>query len=344
MTSLALILGISVPVIQAPMAGAQDSALAIAAAKAGALGSLPCAMLTPDALRRELATIRATTDEPVNVNFFCHTAPAFDATRDARWRESLSDYYLELKIDASTAPAGASRRPFGAESLEILREFRPEIVSFHFGLPPPELLSPLREWNAKIFSSATTVDEAVWLEQRGVDAVIAQGLEAGGHRGHFLTDDLTAQLSTFTLVPQIARRIRVPVIAAGGIADRAGIAAALQLGAAAVQIGTAFLLCPETTISAPYRVALKSDAARHTAITNVFSGRPARGIVNRLMRERGPMSDLAPEFPLASAAIAPLRAAAEARGQGDFSSLWSGQNTTGCKEIPAADLIREWLN
>jgi len=332
--------GIALPILQAPMAGVQGSALAIAVSEAGGLGALPCAMLGPDAIRTELAAIRAATPRPFNVNFFCHTAPVPDATREAAWRAALAPCYAELGIDAAAIPAGAGRRPFDAEAAEVLEAFRPPVVSFHFGLPPPELLARVRAWGAKVLSSATTVDEARWLEAHGVDAVIAQGVEAGGHRGMFLTEDLTTQVGTFALLPQVVRAVRVPVIAAGGIADAAGVAAALSLGAVAVQVGTSFLLCPEATTSAPHRAALASDAARHTALTNVFTGRPARGIVNRVIREVGPISAVAPAFPLATAAITPLRAAAERRGSGDFSPLWSGQNASGCRAVPAGQLTR----
>ncbi len=339
--NLQQLFGIELPIVQAPMAGVQDSALAVAVCNAGGLGSLPCAMLGIDAMRNELARIRAQTAAPYNVNFFCHAPPAADAAREARWRAALAPCYAEFGIDAASIPAGPGRLPFSAEAAEVLAEFRPAVVSFHFGLPPPELLARVRSWGAKILSSATTVDEARWLAARGVDAVIAQGLEAGGHRGIFLGDDLATQLGTFALVPQIVRAVDVPVIAAGGIADANGVAAALALGAAGVQVGTAYLLCPEATTSAVHRAALASDAARVTALTNLFTGRPARGIVNRVMREFGPINDLAPAFPLATAAIAPLRAAAERQGSGDFSPLWSGQNASGCKAIPAAQLTRE---
>ena len=332
--------GIALPILQAPMAGVQGSALAIAVSEAGGLGALPCAMLGPDAIRTELAAIRAATPRPFNVNFFCHTAPVPDAAREAAWRAALAPCYAELGIDAAAIPAGAGRRPFDAEAAEVLEAFRPPVVSFHFGLPPPELLARVRAWGAKVLSSATTVDEARWLEAHGVDAVIAQGVEAGGHRGMFLTEDLTTQVGTFALLPQVVRAVRVPVIVAGGIADAAGVAAALSLGAVAVQVGTSFLLCPEATTSAPHRAALASDAARHTALTNVFTGRPARGIVNRVIREVGPISAVAPAFPLATAAITPLRAAAERRGSGDFSPLWSGQNASGCRAVPAGQLTR----
>jgi len=323
------------------MAGVQGSALAVAVSEAGGLGSLPCAMLSREAMRSELAAIRAQTRQPFNVNFFCHAPPAVSAEREAGWRAALSPYYRELGIDANAIAAGPGRAPFSAEAADVLSEFEPPVVSFHFGLPAADLLARVRRWGAKILSSATTVEEALWLEEQGVDAIIAQGLEAGGHRGHFLVDDLTRQAGTFALVPQIVQAVKVPVLAAGGIVDAKGVAAAMRLGAAGVQVGTAYLLCPEATTSAVHRAALKSEAARHTALTNVFSGRPARGIVNRLMRELGPLSTVPPDFPLAAAAVAPLRAKAENQGSGDFSTLWAGQNASGCKEIPAGDLTRE---
>ena len=341
MTPLKSLLGIDLPIIQAPMAGAQGSAMTVAVSNAGGLGSLPCAMLTLDAVKLELSAVRAQTDKPFNVNFFCHTPPAPSEEREERWRDALSPYFAEFGIDPTTITAGPGRQPFTADAADVLAQFKPPIVSFHFGLPSAELMARVRSWGAKILSSATTVDEARWLEAHGVDAVIAQGLEAGGHRGIFLSTDLTTQVGTFALLPQIVRAVNVPVIAAGGIADGLGVKAALSLGAIAAQLGTAYMLCPEAMTSAPHRAALKSEAARYTALTNLFTGRPARGIVNRLMRELGSISAAAPEFPLTTAAIAPLRAAAEKLGIGDFSPLWSGQNATGCKELSAADLTRE---
>jgi nitronate monooxygenase len=335
------LLGIDLPIIQAPMAGVQGSALAVAVSNAGGLGSLPCAMLDLDGIRRELAAIRAQTTKPFNVNFFCHAQPEVSAERDARWRGVLAPYYAELSIDASAIAGGPGRLPFDVEAADLLSEFRPPVVSFHFGLPSADLVARVRSWGAKILSSATTVDEARWLEAHGADAVIAQGLEAGGHRGLFLTDDLSTQVGTMTLVPQIVGAVKVPVIAAGGIADANGVRAAMALGAAGVQVGTAYLLCPEATTSAIHRAALKSETAQVTALTNVFTGRPARGIMNRIMRELGPISPAAPAFPLAVAAIAPLRAKAESLGSSEFSPLWAGQNTSGCREVPAAVLTRE---
>ncbi len=338
---LQTLLGIELPIIQAPMAGVQGSALAVAVSNAGGLGSLPCAMLSQDVVRQELEAIRAQTARPYNVNFFCHAPPDRDTARDMIWQQALSPYYKEHGIDVSATPAGPGRMPFDAAAVDVLEEFKPPVVSFHFGLPAPELLERVRRWGAKILSSATTVEEALWLEAHGVDAIIAQGLEAGGHRGLFLSQDLSTQVGTFALVPQIVRAVKVPVIAAGGIADARGVAAAVILGAAGVQIGTAYMLCPEANTSAVHRAALRSKAARVTALTNVFSGRPARGIVNRLMREIGPMSPAAPAFPLATAAITPLRAMAESLGSGDFSPLWAGQNASGCKEVSALQLTRE---
>jgi nitronate monooxygenase len=294
-------------------------------------------------MRAELAVIRAATRKPFNVNFFCHTPPTPNRDRQAAWRAALAPYYKEYGIDPETAPAGPVRAPFTAEAARVLADFRPAVVSFQFGLPENNLLRMAKDLGAKILSCATTVEEARWLEAHGVDAVIAQGLEAGGHRGNFLSGNMASQLGTFALVPQVVRAVKVPVIAAGGIADAKGVAAAMALGAAGVQLGTAYLLCPEASTSAVHRAALKSPAACGTAVTNVFSGQPARGILNRAIQELGPMSDLVPEFPLASAAMAPLRAKAESAGRGDFSPLWCGQNPSGCREIPAGELTRSLI-
>lgn len=332
--------GIELPVIQAPMAGVQASELAIAVSNAGGLGSLPCAMLTPDSLRAELTAITAQTSRPYNVNFFCHTPATPNAAREAKWRAALAPYYAEFGIDPNTVPAGGGRVPFSCEFADLLAAFRPAVVSFHFGLPSPELLQRVKSWGAKVLSSATTVAEARWLEANGADAIIAQGLEAGGHRGIFLSEDLTTQIGTMALLPQVLRAVRVPVIAAGGIADAQGVKAALALGAAGVQVGTSYLLCPEVSTTALHRAALKSERAQHTVLTNLLTGRPARGIYNRLMKELRPLSDAPPAFPLATAALAPLKTAAEKLGRDDFSNLWSGQNASGCREIPAAELTR----
>ena len=341
MNPFALRLGMDLPIIQAPMAGSQGSALAVAVSNAGGLGSLPCATLGLEAIRGALTEIKAATAKPFNVNFFCHVQPPPDPEREAKWKTALDPYYREFDIDPDTIAASPGRMPFDAAAAVLMEEFRPAMVSFHFGLPSPDLIARVRAIGAVVLSSATTVDEAVWLEAHGADAIIAQGNEAGGHRGIFLSEDLTTQVGTMALLPQIVKRVGIPVIAAGGIADAAGVAAALRLGASAVQVGTSYLLCPEATTSVVHRAALAGPDAGHTALTNVFTGRPARSILNRLMRELGPLSSEVPRFPLATSAILPLRAKAEAAHSGDFSPLWCGQNATGCRAVPAAQLTRE---
>lgn len=326
------------PLIQAPMAGAQGSALALAVCAAGGVGSLPAAMLSPEALKAELQILREQANGPWNVNFFCHTPPEPDPVKELQWRETLRPFYEEAGIDPAGVPAGAGRVPFSHAVADVVEPFRPPVISFHFGLPTPDLLARVKGWGSQVLSSATTVQEALWLEAQGVDAVIAQGLEAGGHRGMFLTHELGTQLGTFALLPQIVAAVKVPVIAAGGIADAAGVRAAMALGAAGVQVGTAYLCCPEATTSPLHRAALMSEAARHTELTTLFSGRPARGIMNRLMRELGSLNPAAPAFPLATAAVAPLRAHFEALGRSDCTPLWSGQNASGCRAVPAAEV------
>lgn len=320
------------------MAGAQGSALALAVCAAGGVGSLPAAMLSPEALKAELQILREQANGPWNVNFFCHTPPEPDPVKELQWRETLRPFYEEAGIDPAGVPAGAGRVPFSHAVADVVEPFRPPVISFHFGLPTPDLLARVKGWGSQVLSSATTVQEALWLEAQGVDAVIAQGLEAGGHRGMFLTHELGTQLGTFALLPQIVAAVKVPVIAAGGIADAAGVRAAMALGAAGVQVGTAYLCCPEATTSPLHRAALMSEAARHTELTTLFSGRPARGIMNRLMRELGSLNPAAPAFPLATAAVAPLRAHFEALGRSDCTPLWSGQNASGCRAVPAAEV------
>jgi nitronate monooxygenase len=332
----------ALPLIQAPMAGAQDSAMAAAVCNAGGLGSLPAAMLGTEALAAELATLSRLTSRPYNVNFFCHTPPKPDSMAQETWRQALRPYYQEFGLDLKEPPAGPSRAPFSHAVADVVEAFKPAVISFHFGLPTPDLMARVRGWGARILASATTVEEALWLQSHGADGVIAQGLEAGGHRGHFLTDDLSVQMGTIALVPQLVAALEIPVIAAGGIGTPEGVRAAMQLGAAGVQVGTAYLLCPESHISVLHRAALQSPAAQHTALTNVFTGRPARGIVNRLMRELGPMSNGVPSFPLATADVMSLRSHAEAAGSTDFSPLWSGQNASACRALPAMD-ITHWL-
>jgi nitronate monooxygenase len=298
-------------------------------------------MLSPEQVRNELGIIRQRTSRPINVNFFCHQPPQADAAREQAWKGRLETYYLEHGLDPHTPRPATIRMPFDSTTCSLVEEFRPEIVSFHFGLPEESLLDRVRDTGAKIISSATSVDEARWLEAQGCSAIIAQGYEAGGHRGMFLGSDIATQAGTMALVPQVVDAVQVPVIAAGGIMDARGLVAAFALGASAVQMGTAYLFCPEAMVSPVHRQALRSAKDNQTALTNVFTGRPARGIVNRLMREVGPMSELAPAFPLAGSAVAPLRTKAEEVGSGDFTALWSGQATALGREMPAGELTKQ---
>src|ERR1700726_4028862 len=333
--------GVELPIIQAPMASCVFSEMVVAVSEAGGLGSLPCALLSLEQMRSELEAIRRQTSRPIHVNFFCHTLPRVDANRERLWTERLQRYYLELGLDQNMPVPSANRAAFDDKMCDLVVEFHPEVVSFHFGLPEEKLVQRVRDRGAKSVSSATSVDEARWLEDRGCDAIVAQGYEAGGHRGIFLSEDVSTQVGTMALVPQVVDAVKVPVIAAGGIADARGILAAFALGAAAVQIGTAYLHCPEAQINPLHRQALKDTKDNDTAITNVFTGRPARAIVNRFMREVGPMSDIAPEFPLAAAALAPLRAKSETAGSADFTPLWSGQSARLGREFPAASLTKQ---
>jgi nitronate monooxygenase len=334
------LLGIELPIIQAPMAGAVGTEMVVAVAEAGGLGSLPAAMLSAEKLRADLGVVRQRTTRPINVNFFCHTPPAANPAREAAWKRRLEAYYREFGLDPAAPTGGAARTPFDAAICDLVVELKPEVVSFHFGLPAPALLRRVKDTGAKILSSATSADEARVLEDQGCDAIIAQGYEAGGHRGIFLSADISTQAGTLALVPQVVDAVKVPVIAAGGIADGRGIAAAFALGAGGVQIGTAYLFCPEATITAPHRAALARAKDNETALTNVFTGRPARSIVNRLVAEVGPMAESAPAFPLAAGAIAPLRAKGEAGASGEFSPLWSGQAARLGRPMPAGELTK----
>lgn len=331
--------GIEHPILLSPMAGAMDGELTIAVGEGGGLGALPCAMLSTERVREDVAKIRAKSSAPFNLGFFTHKPAPPDNAREASWRDRLAPYYKEFGLDPHAAAPAPARAPFDEDWCRLVEELRPAVVSFHFGLPSEALLARVKAAGCTVISSATTAAEARWLEARGVDAIIAQGAEAGGHRGIFLADDIATQAGTFALVPQVVDAVKLPVIAAGGVADARGIAAAFALGAAGVQIGTAYLHCPESKISAPHRQALAQASDASTVLTNIMSGRPARGIVNRLIREQGPIAEV-PTFPMAAAAIAPLRAAAEKAGSGDFSPLWSGQAAALGRAMPAAELTR----
>lgn len=331
---------IGVPIVQAPMAGVQDVDVMIGAAEGGALASLPCAMISVEKAREQVAIFRQRVSAPVNMNFFCHVAVAADPAREAGWRKRLTAYYNELGLDPDVVVPAANRAPFGEEMCALVEELKPEVVSFHFGLPDKVLLKRVKAAGAVVIGSATVVKEAVWLEQNGANAIIAQGAEAGGHRGMFLTESIAEQPGTFALVPQVVDAVNVPVIAAGGIADGRGIAAAFALGAAGVQIGTAYLHTPESKVSAGGRAALTHATDESTVITNVMTGRPARGVANRLMREVGPVSPDAPAFPHAATALGPLKTAAEKLRRVDFTNLWAGQSVAISRPVPAADLTR----
>jgi nitronate monooxygenase len=328
------------PIVLAPMAGVMDTELVIAVARGGALGSLPCAMLSVEKAREQVNIIRQQVSAPVNMNFFCHRHVDADARREAGWKQRLAPYYQELGIDPSAPVNAANRAPFDAAMCELVEELKPEVVSFHFGLPEPALLARVKAAGCIVIASATIVKEAIWLEENGADVVIAQGAEAGGHRGMFLTDNIAEQPGTFALVPQVVDAVKVPVIAAGGIADGRGIAAAFALGAAGVQIGSAYLRCPESRVTPAARVALAHALDDSTVITNVMTGRPARGVANRVMREIGPISPDAPAFPHAATGLAPLKAAAEKLGRVDFTNLWAGQAVRLGREMPATELTR----
>jgi nitronate monooxygenase len=321
------------PIVQAPMAGAGGVDLCVAAIEGGALGSLPCGMLTPDQVRAQVAEVRDRAGGPLNLNFFCHKMP--EQADGSAWRALLQPYYDEYRVEPNNG--GALRLPFDAEMCAVVEELAPEVVSFHFGLPDASLLDRVKATRAVVIGNATTLEEARWLEQRRVDAIIAQGFEAGGHTGRFLGSDPAEALGLFAFLPQLADAVSVPVIAAGAIADGRGIAAAMILGASAVQLGTAYLHAPEATISHAHRGRLKDG---RTLLTNLMTGGFARGLHGRLVDELGPVCAEAPPYPLASAALAPIRAAAEKQGEFGFGPIWAGQAAPLGQALPAAELTR----
>lgn len=330
--------GIDLPILQAPMGRFVSTDMVIAVSEAGGLGGLGLANASPEKARADLSVVRQRTSRPINTNFMCHRTPPDDPAKQAAWYQRLAPYYEELGLDLNAPRKPGGVYAFDQAMCDLVTEFRPEVVSFHFGLPDKNLLAQVKTSGAKVISSATTVEEARWLEAQGCDAIIAQGYEAGGHRGIFVGDDITTQAGTLALVPQVVDAVTVPVIAAGGIADARGIVAAFALGAAAVQIGTAYLFCPEANVPPPHRAALATAKDNGTALTNVFTGRPARTVVNRLVREVGPMAELAPAFPLAGAGIAPLIAKAAPERSGDFMPMFAGQSVALGRELPAGEL------
>lgn len=341
MNELKQLLNIEYPIIQAPMAGVQDSELAIAVSRTGALGSLPCAMLSLEKLEQEITTIRAQTDLPINFNFFCHTLPNPDDIAQKHWQYMLSSFFEEYQINPATIINEATRLPFTKDHLDVLSQFKPKVISFHFGLPEPSCIDQLKSWGTVILSTATTVEEAIYLEKNGTDIIIAQGIEAGGHRGMFLTKNLDTQLGTMALIPQILEAVNLPIVAAGGMAVSQSIKAAMTLGASGVQVGTSYLLCTEAKTTPLHRKALQSKEKNYTAITNIFTGRPARAIVTKAVREIGPICLGAPSFPYAASLMQALRKEAESQGNNYFTPMWAGQNTMGCAEISATELTQE---
>jgi nitronate monooxygenase len=340
-TRICNLFSIDLPIIQAPMAGASSTEMALAVSEAGGLGSLACATLDPESLRCVLTDARDRTDNPLNVNFFAHSMPKDDPKRDAAWLDKLSTYYAELGLEVPRTLSADAIQPFDAARCAVIEAFAPRVVSFHFGLPEPALVSRVKGAGCKVISSATTVSEARWLAANGCDAIIAQGFEAGGHRGMFLTDNLGSQMGTLALVPQIADAVDIPIIAAGGIGDARGIVAAFALGASAVQIGTAYLFTDEATISSVYRQSLEDAGNRETAVCNLISGRPTRVLANRMTDDLGLISKYAPAFPKGFSAIGPLRVAAEKRGKRDFSAHYCGQSAAlGCRRT-AFSLTRD---
>jgi nitronate monooxygenase len=334
------LLNIEIPFIQAPMAGSDSVALARSVSSAGALGSLACALLSPDDVREAVRALRKDMARPFNLNFFCHTMQPPDATATARWKEFLRRSYEQSGLDIDSVAESRLRLPFDEDMCTAVEEVRPEVVSFHFGLPGDALVNRLKRHGIKILSTATSVREAKWLEARGCDAVVAQGIEAGGHRGMFLETSVAAQTGLFALLPLVVDAVSVPVIAAGGIADARGAAAAFLLGASGVQLGTAYLFCPEANVSPPYRRALEQVTDNGTVLTNLFSGRPARGILNRYLQELGPISDAALPFPYAATLVAPLRAASEKAGVTDYMQMWAGQAARLAKPMSAYEFTR----
>lgn len=334
------LLKIEIPIIQAPMAGADSVALARSVSSTGALGSLACALLGAEAIREAAHSIRQGLELPFNLNFFCHTMSAPDSFAKERWKSFLRSHYERLGLDIEVVPESRLRLPFDEEACEVVEDVHPQVVSFHFGLPAANLVERLKKCGIKILASATSVKEARWLEDHGCDAVIAQGFEAGGHRAMFLETNIATQVGLFALLPQVADAVSIPVIAAGGVADARGIVAALALGASGVQIGTAYLFCPEASISALYRRVLENADDTATVVTNLFSGRPARGILNRYLTEAGVVSKEALNFPYAATLVAPLRAASEKSGSMDYMQLWAGQATRLASAMAADELTR----
>lgn len=335
-TDLLDLLHLRHPIVLAPMAGFSGPALAAAVSNAGGLGSLGSATLPGQAIRAQVEELRRATNRPFNLNMFAHPAPRIDGAAALRVGERLAAYYQELGLGPVPAPVDPLPL-FDEERLELILDLVPPVLSFHFGLPSGDAVARIKAKGIILLSSATTVAEARRLESEGADAIIAQGCEAGGHRGTFSGGGGAGLVGTMALVPQVADAVRVPVLAAGGIADGRGIAAAFALGASGVQIGTAFLGCPEAVVPALHREALHRAADEDTRLTRVFSGRPARALRNRLTDELGEAEAL--EFPAQASLTAALARAGSDEARRAFQPFWAGQAAPLVRDLPASRLV-----
>jgi nitronate monooxygenase len=335
-------LGINLPLIQAPMAGVSTPALAAAVSNAGALGSLGIGASTVDHARQMIEETRSKTDRPFNVNVFCHEPARRDADIETRWLNHLTPLFEEfgLKVPASAEEIYTSFI-HDDEAFRMLLELRPAVVSFHFGLPARGWIDAFRGAGIRTLATATNLQEALVIEAANIDAIVAQGIEAGGHRGMFDPTRVDERLSTSVLVRLLVNRTNLPVIAAGGIMDGQGIRAALDLGAVGAQLGTAFILCPESAANAVYRDNLKSERANVTRLTSILSGRPARGLVNRFIEYAEADGSPTPApYPVAYDLAKQLNAGAVACGSREFAAQWAGQGVPLARELPAAELIK----
>jgi nitronate monooxygenase len=326
------------PIIQAPMAGSATPALAVAVSNAGGLGSLGCADNTADEVRELVAAVRAGTNRPFNLNFFAHAVPRTPPEVLARMRERLAPFAETLGVEL---PASLPELPAGFDdrTLDLVLELRPPVVSFHLGMPEAVAIKALKVEGIILLATATTVAEARWVEAAGIDVVVAQGYEAGGHRGSHQPSAPTDGIGTMALVPQVVDAVAVPVVAAGGIGDARGMVAAMALGAAGVQLGTTFLGSPEAATEPARRAAIRAATDGDTMVTNAISGRAARARRSRYALEMAQLSEPVPAFPQLYALTSPLRAADAARGSGDITFQPYGQAAALSRELPAADLV-----
>lgn len=333
------LLEIEHPILQAPMGGESTTQMAVAVCNAGGLGGLGCSSKSADEVRRAIEEIRSGTNRSFNLNFFAHPPPGENPQVNEQTRALVAPFYDELGIENIPTRAEAPLDPFDESRLAVLLEMRPKVVSFHFGLPPLDMVQALQDAGTVVLCTATTVAEARQLANAGVDAIIAQGWEAGGHRGTFEVSFEDFGVGTMALVPQVVDAVDVPVIAAGGIADGRGIAAALVLGASGVQLGTAFLSCPEADIDARYREALRNATEDGTRLTRAFSGRPARARNNRYIEAMAEKRVRLPDFPTMYSFSGPLESTSRDTGKSGFEFFLWGQGAPMNRELPAAELM-----